>query len=93
MLKISRIIYDVCKKAGIPYKSPYYEDIRKADAEILSEIYLQLKIYSGRLKEIEERHSIKGLSQIIDKVLDEFHITENELVIIAKQIIEEKNGK
>ncbi len=89
--KISHIIATICKEKGIPYISsnPDY-NMFVQDASRLGEIYLELKVFAGELYEIEQRHEIKGLSQVFEKCIKELDSIEHELIYIAKKINKEK---
>jgi hypothetical protein len=89
--RISLTIVEVCQKLGIDYKSinsTHAQTIN--DAKRLGEIFRDLKIISGDLEAISERHNITGLKNIIHKEALQIDKINHEIIKMAKQIQEEQ---
>ena len=89
--KISHIISDVCKQAGITYKSvnPGYIRFRN-DAKLLVKLCRDLKIISNNIKDIATRHSIPGLKEMIICDVDVIKTVDHDLIKMARQIEKEQ---
>jgi hypothetical protein len=86
---ISILITDICNKHGIKYSSVNKEvqQLYK-DAKQLSEIYFQLRNIMGKLKEIGQRHNIKGLGIILEDDINKLENIEHDIMKIVKQFQE-----
>ena len=89
--RISLTITEVCQKLGIEYSScnPSYLEMVN-DAKRLGEIILDLKIMSGDLIAIAERHDIDGLKKILTKEALEISKIDHDLIKLATRIQKEK---
>jgi hypothetical protein len=90
---ISHAIVDTCKKYGISYqsKNPHYHKFVN-DAMILVKLYVNLKEIMAQLLEIEERHSIKGLSELIKNDIEKLETVDHDLIRFAKRIKQEETA-
>jgi len=88
--RISLTIVEVCKKLGIEYSScnPNYLSMIN-DAKRLGEIYRDLKIISGDLTAIAERHNIEGLKDLLLDDATTIEKIDHEIIKIAKKLKEE----
>jgi hypothetical protein len=89
-IKIRKIIYDICQKAGIKYKSKAHKQIRDFDARRLCEIYIQLKLIAAELQEIEDRHEVNGLGKLLKDDIAKILNIDHDLVKISKKLRDEK---
>lgn len=90
MQKISAIINDLCKKFNIKYhseKGDHWND----SVEKLADIYLELKVIIGTLKDIEEKHKdINGVVETFEDAIKHLEDIDHELIKEAKKIADKK---
>jgi len=90
-VKLSLEIVNICKQLGIEYTSVNPKaTIFLQDASRLGEIYLQLKIIIGDLKEIEERHHIEGLASLFDDDIQTLNKIDHDINRVAMKIRDEQ---
>jgi hypothetical protein len=92
---ISQMIVEVCEQLKIDYHScnPHFHQF-KNDAVTLVDLYVELKEIMVKLLEIEERHNVKGLADLIQIDIDQLSKIDHDLIKFAKKINEEgKNVK
>lgn len=85
--KISLIVASICKEQGIEYNSanPHLLTLLE-DAQKMGKIYLQLKEIMGILKEIEDRHDIKGLKNKFESLIKELDAADHLLIKLAREL-------
>jgi len=89
--RISLTITEVCKKLGINYSSCNFHYIEMLnDAKRLGEIIRDLKIISGDLGAISERHDIRGLKNLIHKDALEIENIDHDLIKLSLKLQKEK---
>jgi len=89
--RISLTIAEVCQKLGIDYSSPNFHYIEMLnDAKRLGEIIRDLKIISGDLGAISERHDIRGLKNLIHKDALEIENIDHDLIKLSLKLQKEK---
>jgi len=86
---ISLIISSICKEQGIDYCStnPHLITLME-DAQKINKIYIQLKNIIEILIEIEDRHNITGLKELIEQDLLQLDKIDHHLLQIAKKMRE-----
>ena len=89
--RISLTIAEVCQKLGIDYKSVNLNYLSMIDdAKRLSIIFRDLKIITGDLEAIADRHEIDGLKDIIHKEALDLEKIDHEIIRLAQQIKDEE---
>lgn len=85
--KISLIIDSICKEQGINYGStnPHYVTLLE-DAQKLGKIYLELKVITGIIKEIEERHELNGLRAKFELLIKELDEADHDIIKLARKL-------
>jgi hypothetical protein len=89
--RISLIIGEVCAKLGLDYctSNPHVLEMID-DAKRLSIIFRDLKIITGDLEAIADRHEIDGLKDIIHKEALDLEKIDHEIIRLAQQIKDEE---
>lgn len=82
--RISLTILEVCQKLGINYK-PEDKQLFN-DAKRLGEIYRELKVITGDLQCISERHNIKDLYLLLSDDIEQIEKIEHDVIRIATKI-------
>jgi hypothetical protein len=88
---ISAIIEGICKKQGINYKSsnPYYTSMTD-DAITLGTIYQDLKIFLGKLQDIEDKYNLNPqITDALEKAIKEINDADHVIIRIAKELLKE----
>jgi hypothetical protein len=91
--KISLIVDSVCRQHGIDYCSlnPHLQTFVE-DAARLGEIYQNLKIIMGDLKDIEERHDIKELNKQIESIIKILDSVDHDIIHLAREFKEKDSN-
>jgi hypothetical protein len=88
---ISITIMSVCKKYNIPYESVNFKHKDFCnDAIRLGEIYKELQLILGDLLEIEERHNVNGLGELLKDDILQLETIEHDIIKIANKIRKEE---
>jgi GTP cyclohydrolase I len=82
--RISLTILEVCQKLGINY-NPEDKQLFN-DAKRLGEIYRELKVITGDLQCISERHDIKDLHLLLSDDIEKISTVEHDIIKIATKI-------
>ncbi len=89
MYKITAVVEKACKDLGIPYVSPYHEELLEYQKDVnrLSEAVFRLKEIAGLLAELECKYDINDLQKVFRFDEEMLHQVEHHIVIEAQKIL------
>ncbi len=90
--KISLMIHSICKEKGINYSSVNPEVVSLyEDAQKLGKLYLALKEIIGLVKDIEDRHKVKGLKKKFEEIIQELDTADHAVIKLARELKDKQN--
>lgn len=88
---ISNLVVESCKKCGIQYSSinPNYVTFT-TDAQLLVQLYKDLKQIIDKLDDISSRHDIPELKEMIKFDIDQIEAIDHDLIRLSTKIREKE---